>query len=470
MSILACPHRHVKPRPPAAPALSLPQGASRITCPLELAGGPQAAQQPDAGSPSPSPCPPSVSQSLKFFPNFDKLKIGFYCSFSVDDRKKVFAVLDAQRAAARDNDAGLSLVDFGGDWLFQCHAAGKKGGFGYHISRDDVHLFFSARENISLTPNVYIEIGSKSCWRPGHLLVVGQLIDFINFLGGVIEKHKISEVHMCCDAVGIKISELPVSDRSNWVCRVHQIGTFQKYENLRGVTAVSFADSELSGRGQIQVSGVSMGSKCAIHSVLYDKIYEGRRHPEKQAVFLDAWGEADWEGLSVTRVEYHLKREILKQFKIDTYDHLIENSDNIWAYLTNEWQRLVIPGQVDRENRHQDRALLHPFWQEIQTVKFGDGWSRDLIRETPPPSADVETMIRSVAGYALSLGVIAGVSPDDSVGCSALVSKLIRKYLISLDNEFEGMDEKSKFYVKMNNRKARLLPFRFGLSVSLPLN
>lgn len=469
MSILAHHCIAVNPQP-ATPAFSAPQGANRITCPLELAAGHQAGHQPDGGSPSPSPCPPSVSQSLKFFPNFDKLKIGFYCSFSVDDRKKVFAVLDSKRAVARENDAAVSVIDFGSDWLFQCHAAGKKGGFGYHISRDDVHLFFSTRENISQTPNLYLEIGSKSCWRPGHLLVVGQIIDFINFLGGVIENHKVSEVHLCCDVVGQKIGELPVSDRSNWVCRVHQTGTFQKYENLRGVTAVSFADSELSGRGQIQVSGVSMGSKCTIHSVVYDKIYEGRRHPEKQAVFLDAWGESDWEGLAVTRVEYHLKREILKQFQIDTYDQLIENSDNVWAYLTGEWQRLVVPGQVDRENRHQDRALLHPFWQEIQTVKFGDGWSRDLIRETPPPSADIETMIRSMAGYALSLGVIVGVGPDDSNGCSALVSKLIRNHLISLDNEFDEMEEKSKFYVKMKNRKARLLPFRFGLPVPLPLN
>lgn len=446
----------------------LDHGANRITCPPEIAGGFEAAQQLHADAPQIDQLAQKFlksgpqAQKIRFFPNLDKLKLGFYCSFSAGDREKLFKILDSAKKSAQENDSGIEPIDFGKYYDFLCFSQGKRGGFGYHISKDDVHIFFSKRENIEKTPNIYCEIGSKSCWAPGHLQVVSQLIDFINHVGGIIEKHKISETHLCCDAVGQKLQDLPIAGRENWVCRVQQVGHFQKYESLHGVNSVSLTDT-----------GVCMGGKCSIHSVIYDKIYEGKRHPDKQAVFLDSWGESSWDEICVTRVEYHLRREILKQFKIDTYSELIENLGNLWTYLTEDWQRLVLG--ADRQNRHQDRAVLHPFWADLQKVVFGDGWTSDLVREQPPPSGDLEGLIKSAAGYAMSISTLLKVESNQIERCVDLFSSCIKKYLYSLffDSAKVPIPGKegvlvTKFEKKMLEKKSRLWPILTGLAAPLP--
>lgn len=74
---------------------------------------------------------------------------------------------------------------------------------------------------------------------------------------------------------------------------------------------------------------------------IYDKYRELKARPQKMWE-THLWGEHK-DCKTVTRVEFQLRRELLKQLGINTLDDLQSRIGEIWAYLTQMWFRLDTP-------------------------------------------------------------------------------------------------------------------------------
>ncbi len=89
---------------------------------------------------------------------------------------------------------------------YNCHSNGRKGGYNFHLSRADVDIFISTRKDWMLTPNVWVDIGSASCWSPGYNEVIHFVSKLLNLWNGKIIKNSVSEVHLCTDFIGIDVN------------------------------------------------------------------------------------------------------------------------------------------------------------------------------------------------------------------------------------------------------------------------
>jgi len=384
---------------------------------------------------------------------FDRLKIGFYI---VWENPLFLTVLQDGKLAAKEANETIS-VSFSehGDQVYNCHETGRKGGFGFHLSRADVHLFLSTRKDIK-TPNLWVDIGSESCWSPGYKQVIAQIKELVESQGGNIIKNTISEVHLCVDW-GLSIESVPIDNIDFWVTRAHG---FQPYYNRKQLTGVVIdqvdgeipADELLVKKTGIEVTAGDLRLR------IYDKTEELKRNPAKQGVFASVWGKSNYDDEKVTRIEYQIRRSVLQQMKVNSLSDLEEKRVAVWRYLTYEWARLC-DGEIDRVNRHQDRAPLHPWWKAVTQIDFSM-YCEPIKREYPRACKDVSVLMDLVGGCMLSVGTILDCKVNDLEGVIYYSQTVIASKLRQM---WDNIDKNGcrEFELKMSKRWAEIWPMGF---------
>jgi hypothetical protein len=98
---------------------------------------------------------------------------------------------------------------------------------------------------------------------------------------------------------------------------------------------------------------------------IYDKSAEVIQNGKKDW-FWDLWGigpQAD-----VWRVEFQLRRPVLKQYGVQTLSDLYRKIGGIWKNLTERWFSVRL-----LDNESTERRSIHPFWKEVQKCaeRFG---------------------------------------------------------------------------------------------------
>jgi len=123
--------------------------------------------------------------------------------------------------------------------------------------------------------------------------------------------------------------------------------------------------------------GLLWALKGAMSARLYDKLFELVTISRKDYL-LTLWQQAGRQAdESVWRLEFQLRRAVLKEMGIGDVGSLLANLDAIWAYGSGNWLLLKVPNPSDS---NQSRWLLHPLWELLQSVKFGDQRQPALAR------------------------------------------------------------------------------------------
>ena len=149
---------------------------------------------------------------------------------------------------------------------------------------------------------------------------------------------------------------------------------------------------------------------------IYDKVLELRYSAAKQATFADSWGIEKYDEQPVTRVEFQLRREILKNIKktetgkgIDSYDDLCNSLSAIWQYCLSWVRHCLEP--VDSDNNHQSRAENSDFWNFISSIQWeGD---MDRAKEKPRPKKDYIALRKQFLGLGMTLAAFHNISTQD---------------------------------------------------------
>jgi hypothetical protein len=120
------------------------------------------------------------------------------------------------------------------------------------------------------------------------------------------------------------------------------------------------------------ITGFSFGTHAsALSAVIYNKSLYIRRKEQESDYFHDIWRRNGWDGESeVWRVEFRLKRDVLRDFEIEGVFHGVDDAYDLperivlmWQYCTEQWMRYVEP---DANNKNRNRWETQAVWLVVQ--------------------------------------------------------------------------------------------------------
>ncbi len=337
--------------------------------------------------------------------NLDTLKLSLWIQWT---NSSLFEILELAKKLAQEADNESEPIEI--DWFeWNVMRNGIKL-FPFRLIRGDVKLFLNTRQThspdgeIQSIPTAQLEIGSVSCWAPGYQETYQAILHMIEKFGGIVIRERVSEAHLCADVIGVAVTDHDITNEEKWITRAHNFDTHYHHRKLSGICM---------GKGNFMLR-------------VYDKVRELKtKSTHKQELFREAWGLNTFDETDVTRVEFQLRRPVLREFTTNTLADLLDRLNTLWSYCTSEWCKFTTEA-VDR-NHHQSRAETHPFWKGIQEADWeGDKEARRLRLQQVK---DIPRLKRQMAGLGMSMAAGYGKAPDDLEGIISITQGTIEAEL-----------------------------------------
>ncbi len=369
-----------------------------------------------------------ANELVRVHQGIDFLKVNYQVTW--DD----FGFLDTvdwikKKIQETDDTEMEAFISKGLHWNVQRTGTSK---FSYRLKAGDVTILLSRREPKGNMPNLRLEIGSLSA-QTCLLQVVNDVRHWLERQRAVFLKEQIAEVHLAADFIGLDLQTLEIENQERWVQRSH---TFDPHYLHRRLTGISL------GKGDFMLR-------------IYDKVAELKRSENKQEVFRELWNVPTFDAHPVTRVEYQLRRPVLKQFNhleycngIDTIKQLLFGLHALWKYATHDWARFM-GNVVDRDNNHQSRAMYSEFWNIVRAVVWVG--IAELRREAPIKHKDMDALRKQARGILMSIAAFFIEKPED---IDAIVNQ--SQDLIEQDLR-EFFQDESKFIKRMKKKRNEIL-------------
>ena len=255
----------------------------------------------------------------------DTLKIGVSATWSADDHDYLTRLLEKLQANARDPAADPIEIELHCDKPARGLANGRHK-YKHGLQTDGLRIFFEQRHNPdNQTPNVWIEAGPTQVAVHGPASVLYQATEILHHLKATVNWHRISEIHCTTDIE--TDSEMHPADF--YEESKPKFCTRSKFEQQwREAT-----DSDTISKGHT-LETFRRGS-----GQLLLRIYDKTRHILQHPTY--AWESTLWNTttppMHVIRTEFQIRREKLKQLKINTIEDWKRAENSVWAYLTEDW-------------------------------------------------------------------------------------------------------------------------------------
>ena len=266
------------------------------------------------------------------------------------------------------------------------------------------------------TPNLYVRVGSFNLIEEGGAAWSWATVQrVIATLGGRIEWDKVSRVDLCVDLRGDVITPLAKAVWENkHICRARKQAFYRDGHDL--VTGV-----DVGRGGDIMMRGYRKDIEGADKQLLMDAIVEKR-------FGLPEWNPEEGMGGKISRIEFQIRREALKQFKVDGMADYLDRRAEIAGYLVLKWFRLA-EGEVDRT--HTTLEALSELWERIVEA-FGDAFGR-----APQPASrvvrrcyDAKANASQAVGNGLAYLVAAGAYVADAEDLVRKVAMMVEDYVL----------------------------------------
>lgn len=282
-----------------------------------------------------------------------------------------FGALREQREAIRQSkfpDSGVLRL---GDTDFLLSPNGSKSGYPFIISNQDCTIQFGEFNQ----PNFFVKFSSHALWHKGAKAMNEWFENWAGSLGYIaIRMEGLSRVDFAFDFW------LPTVDfdEDSFVTVADKDSQHRKNGNVQTFTF---------GRGDIVVR-------------IYNKSDEIIEASGKY------WLHALWQGQkdNVWRVEWQVRKEVLKRFGLRTYADLFEGYGDVLRYLVSEHTSL----RTKTDDTNRSRWPVHPLWtllsEHIATLP-----AQGVYREVDAAAGLDETLIRmaiSMEGYLKKVAAI----------------------------------------------------------------
>ncbi len=202
-------------------------------------------------------------------------------------------------------------------------------------------------------PMAYVKVSAEYLAHKGPIVVLEELKALLADLGKLTGIILVSRIDLAADFVSEYLMDS--WDRSAWVTRASEIQNHSKDQHF---------------------TGWSIGMGGVIAARLYDKTREIIQSGKDWAMLL--WLPAGWKsGETVWRLEFELKREVLKQLQLSSLESVLDNLNGLWRYASTQWLRLTIPNPDDAT---RSRWPMHPLWEDLASVDWQSANSVLLAR------------------------------------------------------------------------------------------
>lgn len=296
--------------------------------------------------------PPSITVPQSYISDVDirVLRVGIdslYLSFQGEIYPAVdhdFTILKHLAQSRDKRDKAQAQIEIHGH-LFEVSDKGQRSdaqsGFAYVLEDNDYRIAVSAGSSTRM-PLAWVKISSECLTLKGVKPTVDELIKIISEIGDAMSP-TVSRVDICAD-FQTKF-DFDSIQRIAWVTRARDKDSYSEYDKLTGWVV---------GKG----SSISMR--------LYDKVAEIVK--SGKAYLIDLWLSNGWDtNTPVWRLELQVKREVLSQLGVISFEKMMDSLGGIWGYGFQTWLRLSIsqPGDSNRA-----RWPTHPIWETLANITW----------------------------------------------------------------------------------------------------
>ena len=307
--------------------------------------------------------------------------------------QSIFEILEELKKASQQLDMNCPgrLKHFQSEdtWYFNIRPNGTQG-FSWILTASDFSFKIARAERPSSRPNVMIEIRSEALWRLGPAEAIKIALGIIQANGAAILEVKLSRLDLCTDFLmpedrwSLSLMELAVTRATD----------FNPYYHNRSLTGIRIGKGDITAR-------------------LYDKPLEIKQQSRKTWMY-DIWKiEEVPEGQKVIRIEFQLRREVLKEIGLKCVDDLLPKIDGAWAYCTRKWLKFQ-----DRPGFHHTQKRTFDWYREIQNGFNGVQGAEPLVR-IKAVQMDKKRLVQQANGLIAALHAIrqeeTGMNPDEPV-------------------------------------------------------
>jgi hypothetical protein len=202
-------------------------------------------------------------------------------------------------------------------------------------------------------PSVMVDIRSETLWHQGPEHAVRRLRSMVEGVDGVVHVMKVSRADLCMDLL------VPAS---LWSADLLD-------------HAVTRADHTAPHFSRRRLTGLSIG-KGGICARLYDKPLEIATKSKKLWMY-DLWKlDAVPADRRVIRAEFQMRREVIKELGINTFEDLMQRLPGVWGYCTRYWLKFQ-----DDASKHHTMQQTMPWWSVVQDGYTGSQGALPLVRE-----------------------------------------------------------------------------------------
>lgn len=320
----------------------------------------------------------------------DKLDLAIDVSWTREDCFDMLRQLKETATAQRQKVSGqLGFADGSDPWLFDLEPFGRDG-YAWLLRSSSMSLKVGDWIEPGSRPSILAEISSEALWANGPHAILDFLCMLLEEQGAVVREMKASRADLCVDVL-LRERDWHADYNRHINSRAHKLGLY--YDN-RSLTGVSI------GRGSLLAR-------------LYDKPLEIRQQSGKVWMY-DIWGlPAVPDGNRIIRIEFQVRREKLKEMELglawdrrwlegdqdqpSTVTPLLAGLENVWAYCTRNWLKLV-----DDVTKRSNRQKVLPWWGVVQRG-FGESFHRNPAILSKAVAASADQLVRQAVGQMTSL-------------------------------------------------------------------
>lgn len=222
-----------------------------------------------------------------------------------------------------------------------------QGIYRYKIENQQISICFMIKQ-IQNTPSIYIRFSSFFLWELGYNQAYNVFMQwFHNSFNVNITNVKISRVDICFDTDEISFNERDIEKLYSRAIKMEQ----------------KYADDIYYNRKVF--SGFVIGKGSDLSCRIYNKTLEIKN--SNKLWFENIWKELCWKGTSnVWRIEFQIRKKVLKELDIKTIEDIDDRLVNIWSYLTQKWLIMKQNGKDSNKSRWK----VTNKWKAIQKADF----------------------------------------------------------------------------------------------------
>lgn len=273
---------------------------------------------------------------MTFSPS-DNLKLllhGFdsvYCAYFLKPTGRNpldFAKLAEQQESIRQSKRKDDLVITLGNSDFLLKPNGTRSGYPFVLQNGDFNIQLGEFNK----PNFYVQFYSQALWRESAYLLHERFLKWAASVGMAPYKpESLSRIDYCFD---YNLPEIDFDEDS--------------------FKSTSVKDSKHRGNRKDQTFTFGGGGDIMLR--VYDKVAEIKQKSDK-VWFYTLWGQDE----NVWRIEWQVRKEVLKDMDINTFDDLKKQIGDLLRYLATEHTSLRIP----TNDSNSSRWPLHPLWFDL---------------------------------------------------------------------------------------------------------